>query len=78
MLISIAEARKEITWKHGFRDPHPTAAASTLKTKHRTKDLRANISQDAALSSGFLPRLAFYTKPLEFFGFEIVHPKFGS
>jgi hypothetical protein len=73
MLVSIVEARKQITRKHRFRDPHAPAPPRTLKTQHRTKNLRANISQNAALGGGFLPGLAFYAKPLELFIFKVVH-----
>jgi hypothetical protein len=73
VLATVVEARKQITRKHRFGDPHPTTPSRTLKSKHWTKDLRANISQNAALGGGFLPGLAFYAKPLEFLIFKVVH-----
>jgi hypothetical protein len=73
MLGPVVEAREQVTREHRFRDTNPTTAPRTLKAKHRTKNLRANIPQDTPLSRGFLTRLAFDAKPLEFFIFEIFH-----
>lgn len=73
VLVTVVEARKQITRKHCFRDTHSATPPRPLKSKHRTKDLRANIPQNAALGGGFLPGLAFYAKPLELFIFKVVH-----
>jgi hypothetical protein len=73
MLVPVIEAREQITREHRFRDTNPTAAPRTLKSKHRTKNFRANIPKNTPLSRGFLTRLAFDAKPLELLVFEIVH-----
>jgi hypothetical protein len=73
MLGPVVEAREQVTREHRFRDTNPTATPRTLKAKHGTKNLRANIPQDTPLSRGFLTRLAFDAKPLELLVFEIVH-----
>ncbi len=75
VLATVVEAREQITWKHCFGDTNPTAAPRTLKSKHRTKNFRANIPQNTPLSRGFLTRFAFDAKPLEFLIFKIIHQK---
>jgi hypothetical protein len=72
----IIEAGEKITRKHGFCDAHPTSAARTLKAQHRTENLRADVSQNASLRSGFLAGFAFYAKPIELLTFKTCHDWF--